>query len=135
MKRYFPLRTLFSTFIAPQEFHYQELFDLGKTDETQYKKLTNKYVETVVIQGRTFLEIDPEALRLLSSTAMKDIAHLLRPAHLTQLRKILDDPESTSNDKFVALELLKSNSFFWLISFSNPGLIFALPCLSLCQAY
>ena len=108
MKRYFPLRTLFSTFIAPQEFHYQELFDLGKTDETQYKKLTNKYVETVVIQGRTFLEIDPEALRLLSSTAMQDIAHLLRPAHLTQLRKILDDPESTSNDKFVALELLKN---------------------------
>ena len=108
MKRYFPLRTLFSTFIAPQEFHYQELFDLGKTDETQYKKLTNKYVETVVIQGRIFLEIDPEALRLLSSTAMQDIAHLLRPAHLTQLRKILDDPESTSNDKFVALELLKN---------------------------
>jgi fumarate hydratase class I len=58
--------------------------------------------------GRTFLEVAPEALRLLTETAMHDIAHYLRPAHLAQLRRILDDPEASNNDKFVALDLLKN---------------------------
>ena len=52
------------------------------------------------------LQVEPEALRLLASSAMVDIAHLLRPSHLQQLRNILDDPEASSNDKFVALELV-----------------------------
>lgn len=55
-----------------------------------------------------FLKVEPEALRMLSAQAMTDIAHLLRPAHLQQLSNIMKDPESTTNDKFVALELLKN---------------------------
>ena len=58
--------------------------------------------------GRTFLQVEPEALRLLTETAMHDIAHYLRPAHLAQLRRIIDDPEASNNDKFVALDLLKN---------------------------
>ncbi|MQA28205.1 MAG: fumarate hydratase, partial [Micromonosporaceae bacterium] len=55
-----------------------------------------------------FLTVQPEALRLLTATAMRDIAHQLRPAHLVQLRRILDDPEASGNDKFVALDLLRN---------------------------
>ena len=55
-----------------------------------------------------FLQVEPEALRLLTETAMHDIAHYLRPAHLQQLANILDDPEASDNDKFVALDLLKN---------------------------
>src|SRR4029077_1377669 len=58
--------------------------------------------------GRRFLEVDGEALALLARTAMRDIAHLLRPGHLAQLRRILDDPEASPNDRFVALDLLKN---------------------------
>ena len=58
--------------------------------------------------GRRFLQVDPEALTLLTKTAMFDIAHLLRPGHLAQLRAILDDPEASPNDVFVATELLKN---------------------------
>lgn len=58
--------------------------------------------------GRTFLEIDPEAIRLLTATAMRDIAHLLRPGHLAQVAAILDDPEASANDRFVATELLQN---------------------------
>jgi len=89
-------------------FHYQELFDLSKDTTTPYKKLTDKYVSTIEVNGKKFLDIQPEALRLLSAQAMTDIAHLLRPAHLQQLSNILKDPEATANDKFVALELLKN---------------------------
>ncbi|PRY60298.1 homodimeric fumarase (class I) [Knoellia remsis] len=79
------------------------------TDETPWRLLTTEGVETVAGPGgRTFLTVAPEALRLLSETAMHDIAHYLRPAHLAQLRAILDDPEASSNDKFVALDLLKN---------------------------
>ena len=60
--------------------------------------------------GRRFLEVEPEALRLLTETAIHDISHYLRPSHLAQLRKIIDDPESSGNDRFVALDLLKNAS-------------------------
>lgn len=93
---------------ATPEFHYQPLFELSPDTETPYRKLTDKYVSTVEVNGMKFLKVEPEALRLLSSQAMKDIAHLLRPAHLRSLSNILKDPEATSNDKFVALELLKN---------------------------
>ena len=90
------------------EFAYQDLLPLGP-DETKYRKLSSDGVRTVDGPGgRTFLEVDPEALRLLTDTAMHDIAHYLRPAHLAQLRSILDDPEGSNNDKFVALDLLKN---------------------------
>nr|WP_277626505.1 fumarate hydratase [Arsenicicoccus piscis] len=78
-------------------------------DQTPYRQLSSEGVRTVEGPGgRTFLEVDPEALTLLAETAMHDIAHFLRPAHLAQLRRILDDPEASNNDKFVALDLLKN---------------------------
>jgi fumarate hydratase class I len=87
------------------EFHYQDVLPLGE-DETPYNLLTTGGVETVDLGGTRFLRVEPEALRLLAATAMRDIAHLLRPGHLRQLRAILDDSEASANDRFVARELL-----------------------------
>jgi fumarate hydratase class I len=89
------------------EFAYSDLLPLGE-DHTPYRLLTTEGVSTVEAAGRTFLQIEPQALQLLARTAMRDIAHLLRPAHLAQLRRILDDPEASPNDRFVALDLLKN---------------------------
>jgi fumarate hydratase class I len=90
------------------DFQYEDLLPIG-ADETPYRLLTTEGVRTVEGPGgRTFLEVEPEALRLLTETAMHDIAHYLRPAHLQQLRSILDDPEASNNDRFVALDLLKN---------------------------
>ncbi len=89
------------------EFAFQELFPQAKS-ETPYRKLTSDFVSAGTFDGAPILKVDPGALTLLCREAMKDIAHLLRPGHLAQLRKILDDPEATPNDKFVALELLKN---------------------------
>ncbi|WP_018653034.1 fumarate hydratase [Actinomadura flavalba] len=89
------------------DFSYTDLLPLG-TDDTDYRLLTSEGVSTFEAGGRTFLQVEPEALRLLTETAMRDISHLLRPAHLAQLRRILDDPEASPNDRFVALDLLKN---------------------------
>ncbi|MGV1007783.1 MAG: fumarate hydratase [Dermatophilaceae bacterium] len=90
------------------EFEYEDLLPTGE-EGTTYRLLTTAGVRTVEgPAGRTFLEVDDEALRLLSEVAMHDIAHYLRPAHLQQLRTIVDDPEASNNDKFVALDLLKN---------------------------
>ena len=89
------------------EFHYTDLLPLGP-DETPYRLLTTEGVSTLEAGGRTFLQIEPSALRLLASTAIRDISHLLRPGHLQQLANILDDPEASPNDRFVALDLLKN---------------------------
>jgi fumarate hydratase, class I len=89
------------------EFRYSDLLPTGK-DETPYRLLTTEGVSTFEADGRTFLRVEPEALRLLTAEAMHDIAHYLRPAHLAQLRKIVDDPEASGNDRFVALDLLKN---------------------------
>lgn len=90
------------------EFAYEDLLPIGE-DDTSYRLLTSDGVRAVEGPGgRTFLEVAPEALRLLTDTAMRDIAHYLRPAHLTQLRSILDDEQASNNDKFVALDLLKN---------------------------
>jgi fumarate hydratase class I len=88
-------------------FAYQELLPLG-ADETPYRLLSGDYVSTFEAGGRRFVQVDPEALTLLTKTAMFEIAHLLRPGHLAQLRAILDDPEASPNDVFVATELLKN---------------------------
>ena len=74
------------------DFHFQPLFERGP-DKTPYRKLTDEGVAVVTVNGRELLQVDPEALRLLARTAFDDVAHLLRPAHLAQLRTILDDPE------------------------------------------
>ena len=88
-------------------FHYQDMLPLGE-DTTPYRLLTKDHVSTFDAAGKTFLKVEVEALTLLAQHAMRDIAHLLRPGHLAQLRKILDDPEASPNDKFVALDLLKN---------------------------
>ncbi|WP_035846938.1 fumarate hydratase [Kitasatospora azatica] len=89
------------------DFAYSDLLPLG-ADPTPYRKLTSEGVSTFEAGGRRFLQVEPEALRLLTATAMHDISHYLRPAHLAQLRRILDDPEASPNDRFVALDLLKN---------------------------
>ena len=89
------------------DFAFTDLLPLGP-DETPYRLLTTEGVSTVEAAGRTFLQVSGEALRLLAATAMRDISHLLRPAHLAQLRRIMDDPEASPNDRFVALDLLKN---------------------------
>jgi fumarate hydratase class I len=89
-------------------FEYQELLPIGHHEFTPYKHLTSEGVSTFTANGKTFLSVEPGALTLLTRTAMRDIAHLLRPGHLAQLKKILDDPEASANDRFVALELLKN---------------------------
>ena len=94
---------------APMEddFRYSDLLPTGR-DETPYRLLSTEGVSTFEAGGRTFLQVEPAALRLLTSEAMHDIAHFLRPAHLAQLRRIIDDPEASGNDRFVALDLLKN---------------------------
>jgi fumarate hydratase, class I len=87
------------------EYVHQEMFTLGE-DTTPYRLLTKDYVSTAQFEGRTVLKVDPRALTLLASQALRDVAHLYRPEHLAQLRKILDDPEASDNDRFVALEML-----------------------------
>ena len=89
------------------DFRYSDLLPAGR-DDTPYRLLGTEGVSTFEANGRTFLQVDPSALRLLTSEAMHDIAHYLRPAHLAQLRKIIDDPEASGNDRFVALDLLKN---------------------------
>ncbi|NVJ06442.1 fumarate hydratase [Myxococcus sp. AM001] len=89
------------------DFQFQDMLPLGK-DETPYRLLSKDHVSTFEAGGRTFLQVAPEALTLLTREAMRDIAHLLRPGHLKQLSHILEDPEASSNDRFVALELLKN---------------------------
>jgi len=92
------------------DFAYEDMLPTGD-DRTTYRKLSDEGVRTIQGPGgRSFLEVDPEALRLLTETAMHDIAHYLRPAHLAFLRKILDDEQASNNDKFVALDLLKNAS-------------------------
>ncbi len=92
------------------DFEYADLLPIGMggEDTTTYRKLTSDYVSTFEAGGRTFLQVDPEGLRLLTAEAMRDISHLLRPDHLRQLASILDDPEASGNDRFVAIELLKN---------------------------
>ncbi len=90
------------------DFSYVDMLPTGP-DQTEYRLLTTEGVSTVEGPGgRPFLQVEPEALRLLTETAMHDIAHYLRPAHLAQLRRIIDDPDASNNDKFVALDLLKN---------------------------
>ena len=91
------------------DFTYTELLPLGP-DTTTYRSLGSDGVSEVETPLGTFLKVEPEALRMLTATAMRDIAHLLRSSHLAQLRAILDDPEASDNDRFVALDLLKNAS-------------------------
>ena len=89
------------------DFEYSDLLPIG-ADDTPYRLITAEGVSTFEADGQTFLKVEPEAIRQLTAEAMHDISHYLRPAHLAQLRKIIDDPEASGNDRFVALDLLKN---------------------------
>ena len=91
----------------PESFRYAPMFPLAEAD-TPWRKLDIAGVSTATCDGQTVLKIKPEALSELAFQAFHDVSHLLRPAHLQQLRAILDDPEASANDRFVALDLLKN---------------------------
>ncbi|MFK5956487.1 MAG: fumarate hydratase [Planctomycetota bacterium] len=93
--------------MSESSFQFQPMFPLGPR-ETPWRKLTSDFVRVVEADGEEVLRVEPEALELLAKEAMHDIAHFLRPGHLQQLRDILDDPEASSNDQFVALDLLQN---------------------------
>jgi fumarate hydratase class I len=95
--------------MCPQmpEFSYTDLLPIGE-DTTEYRQLDVAGVGVDVAFGKEFLRVDPGALTQLTSTAMRDIAHLLRPGHLRQLRAILDDPGASANDRYVARDLLQN---------------------------
>ncbi len=86
---------------------HHEIIKLG-ADETPYRLLTSDYVSTSSFEGEEVLKVDTAGLTMLADLAMRESAHLLRPGHLAQVRKILDDHEASDNDRFVALELLKN---------------------------
>lgn len=89
------------------EFHYQSMFPLGE-DRTRYRRLTGAHVTISEFEGEPVLKVAPEALAQLAEAAFTDVAHLYRTSHLKQLAEILEDPESSANDRFVALEMLKN---------------------------
>jgi fumarate hydratase class I len=93
--------------ITMVEFKYTELLPLGE-DSTEYRKISDTGFKIEKLGDKEFLVIDPEAIKKLTFEAMHDTQHLLRTSHLKQLRKILDDPEASNNDRFVALDLLKN---------------------------
>ena len=88
-------------------FSYSQLLPLGK-DETKYRLVSKEGVKVVKLGEREFLEVSPEALTKLTSEAIHDISHYLRPDHLQQLANIIKDPEASPNDRFVATDLLKN---------------------------
>jgi fumarate hydratase class I len=91
----------------PAGFRYSPMFPLGE-DPTLYRKLDIAGLSTIEVEGKRVLKVAPEVLEQLAFTACREVSHLLRPAHLQQLAKILDDPEASANDRFVALDLLKN---------------------------
>lgn len=86
-------------------FHYQDPFPLSK-DKTVYKLISNDYVSVIEVDGRKILKVDPEGIELLAKEALSDVSFMLRTTHLEKVAKILDDPEATDNDRFVAYTLL-----------------------------
>ncbi|MDD2703876.1 MAG: fumarate hydratase, partial [Acidocella sp.] len=88
-------------------FAYSPMFPLGE-DTTKYRKLDIAGVSTIEVDGKTVLKVSADTLSELAFAAFHDVSHLLRPAHLAQLAKILQDPEASENDRYVALEFLKN---------------------------
>jgi fumarate hydratase class I len=89
-------------------FTHQPLFELPHDDTTPFRKLTADHVGRARCEGQELLTVAPEGLTLLASQAIRDVSHLFRPGHLEQVRAILDDPEASANDRFVALQMLKN---------------------------
>jgi len=93
--------------MSQSDFQFQPIFELGE-DKTEYRSLGTEGVSELKLDGRSILKIDPAVLRKLTATAIHDISHLFRSSHLQKLRAILDDPEASKNDRFVALQQLKN---------------------------
>ncbi|OQY02470.1 MAG: fumarate hydratase [Desulfobacteraceae bacterium 4572_130] len=89
------------------DFKYKKILYLGK-DKTEYRLVSENYVQTKEFEAQEILKIEPQALSILSKQAFKDISHLYRKKHLKKLRDIIDDPESSDNDRYIALELIKN---------------------------
>jgi fumarate hydratase, class I len=89
------------------KFFYQPILSIGK-DDTKYRLLTKDYVKKVNFEKSSILKIDKEALTLLAFEAFSDVSHLLRVSHLKLLKKIINDPEASENDKYVAFEMIKN---------------------------
>ncbi len=89
------------------EFAFQEMFPLEE-DTTVYRHLSEAYVQVTSMDGQPVTVIQPEALTVLAEAAFRDVSHLYRTSHLASLKRILDDPEASPNDRFVALEMLKN---------------------------
>jgi fumarate hydratase class I len=90
-----------------KDFPYSDLLPIG-AEQTKYRLISTDGISTFTANGQEFLQVEPEAIELLTKTAIHDISHYLREEHLAQLKKIIDDPESSPNDRFVALDLLKN---------------------------
>ena len=93
--------------MANPEFHYQPMFDLGP-DKTEYYLLTKDYVSVSEFEGKPILKIEKEGLTAMANAAFRDVSFLLRRAHNEQVAKILNDPEASDNDKYVALTFLRN---------------------------
>jgi len=93
--------------MATPAFSYQDPFPLGP-DDTEYRLLSKEGVSTTTFEGREILKVDPDALAFVAQQAMRDTSFLLRPKHLAQVAAILDDPEASANDRYVATTLLKN---------------------------
>ena len=91
------------------EFKYQKPYPILK-DDTNYRLITKKFVSTIEIDGRKLLKVEPEGLELLAKEAFTDVSFYLRPVHLEKLVKILEDPEATDNDRFVAHTMLMNQA-------------------------
>lgn len=89
------------------DFHYQKPFPL-REDHTEYRLLTRDFVTAETLGDRTVLRVDPEGLRFLARAALADVSFYMRSSHLEKVRAILDDPEASDNDRFVAMTLLKN---------------------------
>ena len=94
--------------MSNKPFHYQDPFPL-KEDDTEYYLVSNNHVSVTQFEGHDMLKVEPEALTLLAQHAFHDASFLLRPAHQKQVAAILDDPEASENDKYVALQFLRNS--------------------------
>ena len=90
------------------DFFYEKPYQF-ESDPTNYRLLTDRYVKVEETDGRRILKVDPEALKVLAAAAVADLSFYLRSSHLAKLRRILDDPEATGNDRFVAYVMLRNS--------------------------
>ena len=93
--------------MATPDFFYQERFPLGN-DQTEYYLLTREFVSVAKFEGEEIVKVDPEGLAVLAKAAMHDTSFMLRTEHIKQIAAILEDPEASKNDKFVALVILRN---------------------------